>query len=110
MSVLARLLAVLVAENWSYTYVDKLAYAPSKDLALYYLREALRDFHSLMNKADWDNPRARDEASKIDMSAVERELQEIEGVRSMRELREKVSLLAAKALSLSSWLMSEVRS
>jgi CRISPR-associated protein Csa5 len=102
---IAELLAVLVAENESYTYVDKLGYAPSKDLVLYYLREALRDFHSLRNKPQWDNPKASDEAKKVDMKSVEREIQEIENISGMKELREVVSLVTAKALSIASRLM-----
>ncbi|MGC8933494.1 MAG: hypothetical protein ACP5LQ_09460 [Candidatus Methanodesulfokora sp.] len=54
---IAELLAVLVTKNKSYTYVDKLGYALSKDLMLYYLREVLRDFHSLKQEKrgeeDW---------------------------------------------------------
>lgn len=105
MSDIAELLAVLVAENWSYTYVDKLAYAPSKDLVLYYLREALRDFHSLKNKPQWDNPRAREEIEKVSMERVEREIQELGEVERMKELRERVSLITAKALAIASKLM-----
>jgi len=102
---IAELLAVLVAENKSYTYVDKLGYAPSKDLVLYYLREALRDFHSLRNKPQWDNPKAFDEAKRIDMESVEKEIQGIEKISGMKELREVVSLITAKALSIASRLM-----
>jgi CRISPR-associated protein Csa5 len=101
---LAKLLAVLVAENNSYTYVDKLGYAPSKDLVLYYLREALRDFHSLKNKTKWDNTKASDEAEKIDMKRVEEDLEDVAKISSMKELREVVSLIAAKALSTASRL------
>jgi len=101
---IAELLAVLVAENESYTYVDKLGYAPSKDLVLYYLREALRDFISLKNKPQWDNPKAFEEAGKINMESVEREIQSIERISNMKELREAVSLISAKALSIASRL------
>ena len=45
----AKVLSVLIAEKENYTYVDKLGYAPSKDLAIFYIREALRDF-SFFNK------------------------------------------------------------
>ncbi len=103
------LLAVLVAENKSYTYVDKLGYAPSKDLVLYYLREALRDFHSLKNKSEWNHRRASEKAKEIKMESVEREIQRIEKISSMRDLREVVSLITAKALSIASTLMEEGR-
>jgi CRISPR-associated protein Csa5 len=103
---IAELLAVLVAENESYTYVDKLGYAPSKDLALYYLREALRDFISLKNKpqSQWSSPKAFEEAGKIKMELVEREIESMERISSMKELREAVSLITAKALSIASRL------
>ena len=35
---LAKVLAVLVAEEGNYTYVDKLGYVPSRDLAVFYLK------------------------------------------------------------------------
>ncbi len=101
---LAKLLAVLVAENGSYTYVDKLGYAPSKDLVLYYLREALRDFHSLRNKTQWDNPKAFAEAGDIKMEFVEKEIEDIAKVTGLKDLREVVSLITAKALSTASRL------
>lgn len=107
MSSIAKLLAVLVAENGSYTYVDKLAYAPSKDLVFYYLREALRDFHSLRGKTRWENQRAREEADKVDMESVEDELQQLDRVERVKELRERVSLITAKALAMASGLMEE---
>ena len=101
---IAKLLAVLVAENESYTYVDKLGYAPSKDLVLYYLREALRDFMSLKNNSQWQYSKALEEAEKINMEFLEREIQNIEKISTMKELREVVSLIAAKALSIASRL------
>jgi len=103
---IAKLLAVLVAENNSYTYVDKLGYAPSKDLVLYYLREALRDFHSLKNKTQWDCQKAFEEVGKIDMEFVERDIEGVAKISSMKELREVVSLITARALSTASRLMS----
>jgi len=101
-------LAVLVAENRSYTYVDKLAYAPSKDLVFYYLREALRDFHSLKNKPGWEHSEIKEEADKVDMEKVEREIQELDKVKGVKELRERVSLITAKALATASRLMEKV--
>jgi CRISPR-associated protein Csa5 len=105
---LAKLLAVLVAENNSYTYVDKLGYASSKDLVLYYLREALRDFHSLKNKTEWDNTKAFAEAKEIKMERVEEDLEDIAKISNMKELREAVSLIVAKALSTASRLTEGV--
>jgi len=48
---ISKALAVLVAEAGNYSYVDKLGYAPSRDLAIFYLKEALRDLHSMMEKS-----------------------------------------------------------
>ena len=103
---LAKLLAVLVAENGSYSYVDKLSYAPSKDLVLYYLREALRDFHSLKNKTQWANSKALTEAGEIKMEFVEKDIEDIAKISGMKELREAVSLIAAKALSIACRVMA----
>ena len=104
---LARLLAVLVAENRSYTYVDKLGYAPSRDLVLYYLREALRDFISLKNKPQWDNTKAFAAAGEINMGFVEKDIEDLAKIAGLKELREAVSLITAKALSMASTLMAE---
>lgn len=96
----------MVAENESYTYVDKLGYSPSKDLVLYYLREALRDFLSLQKKPQWNNQKAFEESKKINMERIEGEIQSIGKISNMRELREEISLIAAKALSIASRLMN----
>ena len=104
---IAELLAVLVAENGSYAYVDKLGYAQSKDLVMYYLREALRDFHSLKNKPKWEKDEAQKRANNIDMEAVEMSIQNMEKISGMKELREIVSLITAKALAIASKLMKE---
>jgi len=92
-------LAVLIAESRAYTYTDKLGYATTKDLTLFYIKEALRDFHSLLNQDVWENTRARESALSIDMSYVNRELERISEASSLIELREIVSLITAKALA-----------
>ncbi len=96
---LSRVLAVLLAENEEYAYVDKLGYVVSPDLAVYYLREALRDFSSLMNKTKWNNPRALSEAKKIKLHEVEKVIDYIAKLEDPREVRKVVSLIAAKALA-----------
>lgn len=101
---LAKVLAVLVAEEGNYTYVDKLGYVPSKDLAVFYLKEALRDLHSLLRKGEFENKEARELASKIKYDGVEKALEELTKVSDRKELREKTSLLAAKALAISAKL------
>jgi len=97
-------LAVLIAENESYTYVDKLGYAPSKDLALYYLREALRDFHSLSKNLQWSNEKAKEKAREIDMEKAISEIEGIKRVGSIKDLREEISFITAKALALAAAL------
>ncbi len=102
----AKVLAVLVAEEGNYTYVDKLGYAPSKDLAIFYLKEALRDLHSLRRKERFENSGAEKLASEIKYGedGVERALEELANVSNRKELREKTSLIAAKALTISAKL------
>ena len=100
----AKVLAVLVAEERNYTYVDKLGYVPSKDLAVFYLKEALRDLHSLLRKGEFENKKAGELASKIRYDKVENALDELTKVSDRKELREKTSLIAAKALAISAKL------
>ncbi len=100
----AKVLAVLVAEQGSYTYVDKLGYVPSKDLAVFYLKEALRDLHSLLKKDKFENEKVGELAGQINFDYVEREIEELTRVEDRRELREKTSLIAAKALAISAKL------
>jgi len=97
----AKMLAVLVAESSNYSYVDKLGYAPSKDLALFYLKEALRDFHSMKQ---FENKKAEELSKEIKFEIIDRAMQKISSIEDRRELREVVSLIAAKALSKSAKL------
>jgi len=92
-------LAVLIAESKAYTYTDKLGYASTKDLTLFYVKEALRDFHSLLNQGSWSNSKARELALHINMSYVNSELERMAEASSLIELREIVSLITAKALA-----------
>ncbi len=98
----SKILAVLVAEQGGYTYVDKLGYAPSADLALYYIREALRDFHSLLRKGSYDNPNVEPliEGLKDKLSYISQDLDLISDVKDRRELRSITSLISSKALAL----------
>ncbi len=96
---IARVLAVLIAENEEYGHVDKLGYVVSPDLAVYYLREALRDFSSLMSKTRWENPRAREEATKIPMDRVDEVVEAIGKLDDPKEVRRIVSMISAKALA-----------
>ena len=51
---LSKVMAVLLAVQGSYTHVDKLSQASSKDLALYYAKEALRDYNSLLSSGKFN--------------------------------------------------------
>jgi len=106
----AEVLAVLIAEKGNYTYVDKLGYAPSKDLAVYYIREALRDLHSLLRSDQrWENSKAKEKADKINFDRVERGIQDLAKLdpRDKKKLREITALISAKALSISATLVKE---
>lgn len=100
----AKLLATIIGESKNYSYVDKLGYAPSKDLALFYLKEALRDFHSIKG---FENKKAEELSRGIRFEIVDRALQKISSISDRKELREIVSLIAAKALSKSAELRGE---
>ncbi len=101
---ISKILAALTVEQGSYTYVDKLAQSTSKDIALYHIREALRDFHSLMNRGF---EKAKDLVETISFTKVEEELNEIRKKESLIELREVVSLITSQALSEAARLMSK---
>ena len=101
----SKLLAVLIAEQGSYTYVDKLGYAPSTDLALFYLKEAARDFHSLKARPRFENTAAEEQARKVNLEYFEKALGEISRIRDRRTLRHVVSLISAKALAISARLI-----
>jgi CRISPR type I-A-associated protein Csa5 len=102
--IMAEMLGFLVAEG-NYTYVDKVGQAPSSDFLIFYLQEALRDFHSL----------TRGELRNVDRESLEKFIDRIKGgevdldkaldeiaktVRGCpKNLREVCSLLSAKALA-----------
>ena len=103
----SKVLAILVAERESYMYVDKLSHAPSNDLALFYLQEALRDLHSLLRSGKFENKRAEDEAKKLNYGRIGRALEQFPKIEDRKELREITSLLASKALVISSAFREE---
>lgn len=100
-NVLAKILAVLVAEQGSYTYVDKIGYAPSSDLAVFYLKEALRDYHSLLRKGELENKKIIGIVNSINerIDKVSRDLEVIARITDRQELRRVTSLIASKALA-----------
>jgi len=95
---LSKILAVLLVEQESYTYIDKLAQSSSKDLALYHIREALRDYHSLVNKGI-ANEEAKSIAEGIKFSDVEDEIKRLSEVTTISHLREYVSFISSQALA-----------
>jgi len=99
---ISNMLAVLTYKG-DYHYIDRLGYSHSKPLILYYLREALRDFHALKRAPPNDIP---DEALKllkeINPDFLDREIEQINSKTETRELREIVSLICAKALAIAS--------
>lgn len=101
---LARVLAILIAEQGNYTYVDKLSNAPSKELAIFHIREALRDFNSLLSKEKFSNPKAKEEISKVYFRGLEDQIAALSKIEDRRELKETVSLIGAKALTLAARL------
>jgi CRISPR-associated protein Csa5 len=118
---IAKVVAVLVADG-NYTYVDKLANAPSADLVLFYLREAMRDFHSLLRHGKVKN----EDASKL-FDRVREEIYSVAGDvnkvldflnesvtkvyeecrNDPKRLREICSLIGAKALAISAPYIKE---
>jgi len=101
MDSLAKALAILIIEENDYSYVDKIGYAPSKDLALFYIREALRDLHSLIRSGEVEARGARELLENLDFEKVYRELEGIGRLETREGLREVLSMLASKALTLS---------
>uniref|UniRef100_A0A7C4BAI3 Type I-A CRISPR-associated protein Csa5 n=1 Tax=Thermofilum pendens TaxID=2269 RepID=A0A7C4BAI3_THEPE len=97
-SEIAKILAILRVEQGSYTYIDKISQTSSRDLALYYIREALRDYHSLMARG-FSNPHARQLAGTVDFEGVEGEIERIRKLSGAVELREELSTIAAQALA-----------
>ncbi|MEM0083863.1 MAG: hypothetical protein QW743_00010 [Candidatus Methanomethylicia archaeon] len=95
---LPKVLALLLVEQGSYTYIDKLAQSASKDLALYHIREALRDYHSLLSRGI-SNDEAKMTADTINFLKIENEIRDINETSSISGLREKLSFLSAQALA-----------
>lgn len=86
---LAKVLALLAAQN-NYSYIDKIAQATSKDLVLYHIREALRDYHTLL----------KGEEININIDRLADEIDELMKVENIAQLREKTSFIAAEALAI----------
>lgn len=105
---LSKILAVLVVEGGGYAYVDKLSYAPSVDLALFYIREAIRDFYSLMKKGTFESPKVESVVNwlKDRLHFVSRDLDKLAHITNRRDLRTILSLISSKALAFAASLES----
>lgn len=103
---ISKVIAVLIAENGSYTYVDKISNAPSKALALMSIRDALRDYHSIASRGVFTSDVIKDFASSINFDQVTKEIDNITMIDNTSKLREELSLISAEALSLSARLKS----
>lgn len=89
-----------LAYDGDYHYIDRLGNCHSKPLALYYLREALRDFNALKRSPPNDMPNeVRNMMYGLDYDYLEREIGKIGNVGDIQELREILSLICAKALA-----------
>lgn len=105
---ISKVLALLASQG-NYTYIDKLGYVPSKDLLIYYLREALRDFHSLIRgglkeekgKELYESFTSQVKEDKVNLDLSINTLSESIPEGDNKKLREIASLIAAKALALS---------
>ena len=99
-------MAALLAEQGDYSFVDKLGYSPTPDLAALYLKEALRDLHSLISGGRLSKEGVKTILQDVDWERVDREISEVARSEDRRELREKVSVITAQALALSAKLIS----
>jgi len=97
-----------LAYNGDYHHVDRLGYSHSKPLVLYYIKEALRDFHALKRSPPQDMPEeVKQMINRVDAHYLDLEIEQIERISGTRELREAISLICAKALALSSKFIGE---
>lgn len=96
-------------KNVNYNYIDKVANASTKDMALYHIREAFRDFDTLKNNDD-DMKKAlsvlEGKAEKINYAELEKEIDYIERLSTLSELRQKLSRIAVDAINLGNIMMS----
>ncbi|MEM1522637.1 MAG: hypothetical protein QW407_07735 [Thermofilaceae archaeon] len=102
---LAKVLAVLLVEQGSYSYVDKLSQVSSKDLALYHLREALRDYHSLASRG-FEKEEVGELAKTINFEKLEGEIARLKEIAGITQLREEISFVTAQALAEAGRLIS----
>ncbi len=102
---LAKVLAVLLTELGSPSYIDKLSQASSKDLVLYRIEEALRDYHSLVSKGV-ERESTKELINTIDFHEIEKFMLSVREAADLTQLRELVSLTTAYALAEAARLQS----
>ncbi|MEZ0345235.1 MAG: type I-A CRISPR-associated protein Csa5 [Infirmifilum sp.] len=95
---LARVLAILNVEQGSYHYIDKISQTVSRSLAMYYIREALRDYASLTQRG-FETKAAREAAQYVNFLELEKEIEMIRSMEDVSALREELSAIAAQALA-----------
>jgi len=100
---LSRVLAALVLEEGP-SHVDRLARAPSRDLALAYVQEALRDAHSLigLSRDAFRVGAAYDLLKGVNAEYLDADVRALASIESYRGLREALALITARALALAS--------
>ncbi len=100
---LSKVLAVLMVEEGP-SHVDRIARAPSKDLALTYVQEALRDAHSLLglSRDAFRIKAAYDLLKEVKAEFLDKEILELSSVKTYRELREVLAVIAARAIAIAS--------
>ncbi|MGC8997642.1 MAG: type I-A CRISPR-associated protein Csa5 [Fervidicoccaceae archaeon] len=92
------ILAILKIEQESYTYIDKLSQTVSRELALYYIREMLRDYSSLLNSG-FESKVASEASKYVNFAELKKEIEYIKGINSISELREELSYITAQAIA-----------
>ncbi len=97
---ISKVLAALLLEAGP-SHIDRISRAPSKDLALTYIHEALRDVYSLMNlgRESFKVGEAHDLLSNVKREFLEREVNALDSLKTYRELREALALISAKAIA-----------
>lgn len=116
LDVVSEVLSFLVAQD-NYGYVDKIGQAPTPDLLIFYLKEAFRDFHSLLRAPKPDQPnKFYDELNRFYNEIKERKKDLDSALDAIydwvrrgdrKKLREVCSIISAKALAKSLSLKAE---
>lgn len=98
-----KVLATIIVERENYSHVDKIGYAQSRDLLMFYAREALRDLHTLVRSGQLKNS----SVLQIDYDRIELDLKRMAKIKTSQELREIASFISGNALALAAKLISK---